>query len=76
MLDLLAGDLHNARQRTAVAQRLDREGFAGALAAAMLAAGKGDAATAERIVTLALSTPLDDQGTTIAQALARMGTRG
>lgn len=76
VLDLLAGDLDAARRRTAVALRLDREGFAGALAAAMLAAGDGDAAKAERIVTLALSTPLDDRGTTIAQALARMGTRG
>lgn len=76
VLDLLAGDLDAARRRTAVAQRLDREGFAGALAAAMLAAGAGDAAKAERIVTLALSTPLDDHGTTIAQALARIGTRG
>ena len=76
VLDLLAGDIDTARRRTAVAQRLDREGFAGGLAAAMLAAGDGDAAKAERIVRLALSTPLDDRGTTIAQALARMGTRG
>ncbi|KQM38116.1 hypothetical protein ASE59_12600 [Sphingomonas sp. Leaf10] len=76
VLDLLAGEPDSARRRTAVALRLGRESFAGGLAAAMLAAGDGDTAKAERIVTLALSTPLDDQGSTIAQALARMATRG
>lgn len=76
VLDLLAGDVENGRRRAETAQRLDRQSFAGGFAAALLAAGAGDAATAERIVTLALSTPLDDRGTTIAQALARMGARG
>ncbi|WP_322966407.1 tetratricopeptide repeat protein [Sphingomonas fuzhouensis] len=73
VLDLMAGDAAAGQQRTAIAQRLDRESFSGALAAAMLAAGGGDRDRAERIVTLALSTPIDGQGRTIGQALTRLG---
>jgi len=76
VLDLLAGDVEAGRRRTEVAQRLDRESFSAALAAAMLAAGGGDRARAEKIVTLALSTPVEGSGRTIGQALARMGARG
>lgn len=73
VLDLMAGDTQAGQRRTELAQRLDRESFAGALAAAMLAAGSGDRDKAERIVTLALSTPIDGQGRTIGQALTRLG---
>ncbi|PXA97245.1 hypothetical protein DMC47_14800, partial [Nostoc sp. 3335mG] len=76
VLDLLAGDVDSGRRRTEVALRLDRESFAGTFAAMMLAAGAGDAARAEAIMARALTTPLDPQGTTIAEALARMGARG
>lgn len=76
VLDVLAGDLEEGRRRTEIARRLDRQSFAGALAAAMLAAGSGDRARAEKIVSLALSTPVNDSGRTIGQALARLGGRG
>lgn len=76
VLDLLAGDVERGRRRAAVAQRLDPECFSGALAAAMLATGAGDTAASERIVSLALNTPVDASGRTIGQALARMGGRG
>ena len=76
VLDLMAGDVDAGRRRTEIAQRLDRESFAAALAAAMLAAGGGDRARAEKIVALALSTPVDESGRTIGQALARLGARG
>ena len=49
VLDLLSGDVEGGRRRAAVAQRLDRQCFSGALAAAMLATGAGDTAASERI---------------------------
>ncbi|MBD8679362.1 tetratricopeptide repeat protein [Sphingomonas sp. CFBP 13720] len=76
VLDILAGDVVGGRRRAVIARRLDPASFSAALAAAMLAAGDGDAAAVERIVGLALTTPIDDGGTTIAQALARMGGPG
>lgn len=76
VLDLMAGDVESGRRRTEIAQRLDRTSFASALAGAMLAAGSGDRVRAERIVSLALNTPVDGDGRTIGQALARLGARG
>ncbi|WP_162233335.1 tetratricopeptide repeat protein [Sphingomonas sp. Leaf33] len=76
VLDILAGNVEDGRRRTEVAQRLDRDSFSAALAAAMLAAGGGDRARAEKIVALALSTTVDEKGRTIGQALARIGARG
>ncbi|MCX8475474.1 MAG: hypothetical protein MT490_06715 [Sphingomonas sp.] len=73
--DMLEGKLDQARQRCEVALRLDRQCFSGALAATLLSAGAGDADTAKRIFEKALHTPVDASGRTVAQALARMGTR-
>lgn len=73
---LMSGDLNDARRRADIARRLDRESFAGALAASLIAASEGDATKAERIVALALQVPVDAEGHTIAQALARRGVRG
>jgi Tfp pilus assembly protein PilF len=72
---MLEGKLDQARQRCAVALRLDRQCFSGALAATLLSAGAGDADTAQRIFEKALHTPVDASGRTVAHALARMGTR-
>lgn len=76
VLDLMAGDVGNGRRRMEIAQRLDRTSFASTLAGAMLAAGSSDRVRAERFVSLALNTPVDGDGRTIGQALARLGARG
>jgi len=73
VLDLLEGDADSARQRSDVALRLDRQCYSAALAKSMLAAGAGDEAGAQRIYALAINTPVDDSGRTIAQALAKLG---
>jgi len=75
VLDLLAGDLDRAKRGTEVALRLDRQSFSGALGAMLLAAGAGDKDRAQRIFETALSTPIDANGRTIAQSLARLGGR-
>ncbi|WP_182466667.1 tetratricopeptide repeat protein [Sphingomonas gilva] len=75
VLDVLAGDLEIARRRTETALRLDRQCFSAALAATLIAAGGGDHAKAQRIFDMAINTPVDGGGRTIAQSLARMGLR-
>lgn len=76
VLDILAGQVEDGGRRADIALRLDRQSFSAALATALIAAGAGDATKAKRIVELALTTPLDDAGRTIGQALARMSARG
>lgn len=73
VLDLLEGNAESARQRSNVALRLDRQCYSAALAKSLLAAGAGDEAGAQRIYALAVNTPVDESGRTIAQALAKLG---
>lgn len=73
VLDLLEGDAESAQQRSDVALRLDRKCYSAALAKSLLAAGAGDQAGAQRIYALAINTPVDENGRTIAQALAKLG---
>ncbi|MEP9403191.1 tetratricopeptide repeat protein [Sphingomonas silueang] len=73
VIDLVEGDIASGRSRTGIALRLDRACFSGALAAAILAGGDGDAARAEAILEAAMSAPLDGSGRTLAQMLARIG---
>lgn len=73
VLDILEGRPEQAKQRTEIALRLDRQCYSAALARALLAAGAGDQASARRIFDLAVNTPVDGQGRTIAQALAKLG---
>jgi tetratricopeptide (TPR) repeat protein len=75
VIELLEGHVEEARRRTEVALRLDRQCFSAALASMLLAAGDGDKERAQRIFDIALKTPIGD-GRTLAQSLARMGTRG
>ncbi|MEI9851963.1 MAG: tetratricopeptide repeat protein [Sphingomonas sp.] len=75
VVDLLDGRIDEAKRRTAVALRLDRQCFSGALAAMLLAAGAGDGDKAKRIFETALDTPTGDGGRTIAQSLARLASR-
>lgn len=76
VLDLLEGNAESARQRSDVALRLDRQCYSAALAKSLLAAGAGDEAGAQRIYALAVNTPVDESGRTIAQALAKLGMAG
>jgi tetratricopeptide (TPR) repeat protein len=75
VVDLLDGKLEKARQQCEVALRLDRQCFSAALASMLLSVGAGDADTAQRIFEKALHTEIDASGRTVAQALARLGTR-
>lgn len=75
VVDALQGQIEAAQRRCEVALRLDRECFSAALAATLLSAGAGDPEQAKRIFEQALHRPVDGSGRTVAQALARMGTR-
>jgi tetratricopeptide (TPR) repeat protein len=75
VIDVLDGNIDDARRKTETALRLDRECFSAALAATLLAAGGGDHAKAQRIFDLALNTPIDGGGRTVAQSLARLSLR-
>lgn len=73
VLDVLEGHGEQARHRAEIALRLDRHCYSAALAKVLLLAAAGDQAGAQRIFDMAISTPIDAQGRTIAQALARIG---
>jgi tetratricopeptide (TPR) repeat protein len=73
VLDLLAGDPDEARRKSDVALRLDRQCYSAALAKSLLAASAGDQATAKRIFEHAAATPIGGSGRSIGQALAKMG---
>lgn len=75
VLDLLAGDLDEARRKSDVALRLDRQCYSAALAKSLLAASGGDHQSARRIFEHAARMPIDGSGRTIGQALAKMGMR-
>jgi tetratricopeptide (TPR) repeat protein len=75
VIDLLDGQADQAKRRTEIALRLDRESFSAALAAMLLSSSEGDAERAERIFETALHTPLGESGGTMAQWLARLGSR-
>jgi tetratricopeptide (TPR) repeat protein len=75
-LDALAGDRSAAERGMAVALRLDRACFSAALAGVLLATSEGNAARAQQVMTTALSTPIGDDGRTIAETMVRLGLAG
>lgn len=75
VIELLEGRVEDGRRRTEIALRLDRKGFAAALASMLLAAGDGDKERAQRIFDIAINTPIGE-GRTLARSLARMGMHG
>lgn len=76
VIELLEGHIEESRRRTEVALRLDRKSFSAAFASMLLAAGDGDTDKAKRIFDIAVNAPIDGSGRTVAQSLARLGTRG
>jgi tetratricopeptide (TPR) repeat protein len=75
VIEVLEGRIEEARRRVIVARRLDPNCFSAAFAAVLLAAGADDSEKARRIFETALNTPVDGSGRTVAQSLARLGTR-
>lgn len=75
VLDVLAGRVEEAKRQSEVALRLDRHCYSAALAQTLLAASRNDRETAQRIFDMAINTPVDGTGRTIAQSLAKMGMR-
>lgn len=76
VVDILEGRIEEARRRIEVAQRLERNSFAAAFGAMLLAAGSGDTGETRRIFERAIRQPFDGRGATIADAIVRMGIRG
>ncbi|MDQ4087015.1 MAG: tetratricopeptide repeat protein [Pseudomonadota bacterium] len=75
VIDILEGAPDSARERAEKALRLDRSSSSGALARMLLAAAAGDEATAQRIFELAVNSPIDERGRTIAEAAAKLGMK-
>ena len=73
VMDVIEGQIDSARRRAQVALRLDRKCASAALANVLIASAAGDKDKARRIFELAVTTPIDANGRTIAQALARRG---
>lgn len=69
VLDIMAGQLEDAKRKTEIALRLDRKSFSGALAKSLLLEQSGHAEAAQKIREIALSTPIGPNGRTIAQEL-------
>ena len=72
VIDILEGEREKGRERSEIALRLDRNCYSAALARMLLAEQAGDPEAARRIFELAVNTPVDGEGLTIAKALARM----
>lgn len=76
VLDALAGDRDMAERRIAIARRLDRQCFSAAFAGMLIAAGEGegegDVAGAGQRLEQALRQPIDAQGRTLQDIIARL----
>jgi tetratricopeptide (TPR) repeat protein len=75
VLDILDGNPEAGRSRSERALRLDRNCYSAALARMLLASGKGDRVAARNIFDRAINIPVDAQGRTIAQVLARVAMK-
>ncbi len=75
VIDALEGRDADAAKRIAVATRLNRECFSAGFAQTLLKARAGDADAAQAMFQKILETPVNEQGDTVAAALARMGLR-
>jgi tetratricopeptide (TPR) repeat protein len=75
VMDILAGKLEDAKRRTEIALRLDKNCFGGALAKSLLLDRSGHARVAQKVREIALSTPIGPNGRTIAQELVAFGIR-
>lgn len=72
VLSVFESDLETAEVKAKTARRLDANSPTAALAASMIAAGKGKPEAAEKILDRALNAPIDPNGQTLAQNMARI----
>ncbi len=73
VLDISEGHIDSAKKRTERALRLDPACFAGALAKSMLLAADGNMDASAAIRDKALTTPISEDGLTIAEAMIQYG---
>lgn len=73
VMDVLEGDLTEARRRTKIALKLDRECFSATLAQVLILSGNGNTEKAQQIFERALNTPIDESGRTISRSMTRLG---
>jgi tetratricopeptide (TPR) repeat protein len=75
VVEFMEGNIDIAKSLASRALRLDRESFSGALLTSMLLSGAGKADEGTRIFKRALTTPIDANGRTLLDAMARMGIK-
>lgn len=75
VIDILEGNEAEGRRRREIAHRLDKNCFGAALATILLLDKSGHKAAALKVRDAAMSMPVGLNGQTLAQALARFGTR-
>jgi tetratricopeptide (TPR) repeat protein len=71
VLDASEGNIESAKRGVTLALRLDAKSFSGALAQAIILSSAGERERAQALIERALHTPVDANGRTIAQSLAR-----
>lgn len=71
-MEAIAGNFEAARHRLEIARRLDRRAFSVAFTGMVLAAADGDQAKAEEIFATVAMQPMGPDGSTLAQALAKL----
>lgn len=76
VVDIAEGRIAEARRRTEIAVRLNRQCFSGALAMSMLAEQDHNPGLAQKIRDRALHVPIGPGGMTIADALMAIGQKG
>lgn len=75
VIELLEGNVEAAKERTEIAQRLDRESFSAALAAMLYEQSQGNQEKAQQIFRIASQQPILPNGSTLMDELVKaMGT--
>jgi tetratricopeptide (TPR) repeat protein len=75
VVDFMEGQLSDARRHSVAALRLNRACLSAALAQSLLSSAEGETDVAAAIREAALNQPLDANGKTLAQALARRAAK-
>ena len=73
VIDVIQGNLTEARRSTKTALKLDKECFSATLAQVLMLSSNGNQEKAQLIFDKAIHTPIDDSGRTIARSMSRMG---
>lgn len=73
VIDVIQGNLAEARRSTKTALKLDNECFSAALAQVLMLSSSGNSEKAQQIFERAIHTPIDDSGRTISRSMTRMG---